>query len=132
MRVDLVHFSSFGSRVVGFQLSAFSCQLSAVKCEGPARTPDLSVFDCLLLNCNEWSNTHLYFWEKFDLVWMVDCGRVLHRDRGLTGFWVVPVVSGRQAHISKARCGAPGAVGRRRGVRLARAFSAQFAGGSGQ
>src|ERR1035437_3144994 len=71
-------------RVLGRELSAFSCQLSAVKCEGPARTPGLAVFDCLLLNCNEWSKTQLYFGEKFDLVWIVDCGRVLHRERGLT------------------------------------------------
>src|ERR1035437_2048272 len=87
MWVDLVHFSSFGSRALGFQLSAVSCQLSAVTCEGPARTPGLAGFDCLLLNCNEWSKTHLYFGEKFDLVWMVDCGPVLHRSRGLTRFW---------------------------------------------
>src|ERR1035441_8942491 len=28
--------------------------------------------------------TQLHVWEKFDLVWMVDCGRVLHRFGGLT------------------------------------------------
>src|ERR1035437_3941982 len=71
-------------RVLIRELSAFSCQLSAVKCEGPARTPGLAVFDCLLLKYTKWSKTQLYFWEKFDLVWMVDCGPVLHRVRGLT------------------------------------------------
>ena len=71
-------------RVLGRELSAARLR---VKCEGPARTPGLAVFDCLLLNCNEWCKTQLYFGEKFDLVWMVDCGPVLHRSRGLTRFW---------------------------------------------
>src|ERR1017187_3306391 len=50
-----------------------------IKCEGPARTPGLSVFYCLLLKYIGWSITHLPCWRKFDLVWMVDCGRLLHR-----------------------------------------------------
>src|ERR1035437_5315248 len=59
-------------------------------------------------NCNKSSETQLYFWEIFDVVCFEDCGRVLNRCRGLTRFWAVPVVPGRQTHISKARCGATG------------------------
>src|ERR1035437_6103402 len=84
-------FRVLGRELSAYQLSAISCQLSAarlrVKCEGPARTPGLAGFDCLLLNCNEWSKTQLYSGQKFDLVWMADCGPVLHRDGGLTRFW---------------------------------------------
>src|ERR1035437_4891044 len=70
-------------QVLGRELSAARLR---VKCEGPARTPGLSGFDCLLLKYTKWSKTQLCSREKFDLVWMVDCGRVLHRTRGLTTF----------------------------------------------
>src|ERR1039457_6756937 len=40
----------------------------------------------LLLKYTESSETHLLCGEKFYLVWMVGCGRVLHRDGGLTTF----------------------------------------------
>src|ERR1039458_2734274 len=58
-----------------------------IKCEGPARTPGLSVFLCSIayyFKYTGWRITHLPCWRKFDLVWMVDCGRVLHRFGGLT------------------------------------------------
>ena len=38
----------------------------------------------LLLKYTKLSKTQLHVGEKFDLVWMVDCGRVLHGFGGLT------------------------------------------------
>jgi hypothetical protein len=57
-----------------------------VKCKGPARTPDLFPLLTLLLKYTELSETHLLCGGKFDLLWMVGCGRVLHRFGGLTTF----------------------------------------------
>jgi hypothetical protein len=40
----------------------------------------------LLLKYTGSTITQLPCWRKFDLVWIVDCGRVLHRGGGLTTF----------------------------------------------
>src|ERR1035437_2297071 len=54
------------------------------KCERPSA--DAGPFFVHCFNCNESSETQLYFCGIFDLVCFVGCGRVLHRGGGLTRF----------------------------------------------
>src|ERR1035437_3379775 len=75
----------------GVPIELTRCALP-VKCEDPARTPGLSLcsithFLCSIAYYFKYTGltiTHLPSGRKFDLVWMVDCGRVLHRFGGLT------------------------------------------------
>src|ERR1035437_5017825 len=51
--------------------------LLRVKCERPSA--DAEPFLVHWFNCNESSETQLYFWEIFDVVCFEDCGGVLNR-----------------------------------------------------
>src|ERR1035441_224816 len=54
--------------------------------ERPGGWPGLLLISAYYLKYTKLSETHLLWRRKFYVVWMVDCGRVLHRGGGLTTF----------------------------------------------
>ena len=87
---------------------AFMVDSFGLNAKGPAVSRAFSLFLTYYFQYTKRTITHLPCRGVFDLVWFEGCGRVLHRCGGLTTFWADRVVRGLQAHISRARCGAPG------------------------